>query len=90
VMLQNFVEDVDIGSEGQVLKALTGLVENPAQTFAEALNPVNKPLLRQYTQEAQQRGIFGAPMMWVGNELFWGDDRLEEAIELAVRPGADQ
>jgi 2-hydroxychromene-2-carboxylate isomerase len=51
---------------------------------------VNKPLLRQYTQEAQQRGIFGAPMMWVGNELFWGDDRLEEAIELAVRPGADQ
>jgi len=90
VMRQNFVEDVDIGSEGQVLKALTGLVENPAQTFAEALNPVNKPLLRQYTQEAQQRGIFGAPMMWVGNELFWGDDRLEEAIELAVRPGADQ
>ena len=32
------------------------------------------------TFEALERGVFGAPSFSVGKELFWGDDRLEDAI----------
>ena len=40
-------------------------------------------VLQQYeanTAEAQQLGIFGAPSFTIGKEIFWGDDRLEDAI----------
>ena len=33
------------------------------------------------TKEALTKGIFGAPSFTVENEIFWGDDRLEDAIE---------
>ena len=32
------------------------------------------------TEEAKQRGIFGAPMFIVDGEFFWGNDRLDKAI----------
>jgi hypothetical protein len=32
------------------------------------------------TNTAKERGIFGSPTFVVGSELFWGDDRLEDAI----------
>ena len=35
------------------------------------------------TDAARAKGIFGAPSFVVGNELFWGDDRLEDAIDWA-------
>lgn len=46
-------------------------------------------LLESYahqTNEARGLGVFGAPSFTVGRELFWGDDRLEEALEWAKRP----
>jgi 2-hydroxychromene-2-carboxylate isomerase len=39
----------------------------------------------QETDAARRLGIFGAPTFMVGDEMFWGDDRLEEAIEWAKR-----
>ena len=46
------------------------------------------------TDEARSRGIFGAPSFVVGDELFWGDDRLGDAIawfrEGRLRGSADQ
>ena len=44
----------------------------------------NKALLRATTEVAKQRGIFGAPTFIVGDELFWGDDRLEDALDFAA------
>ena len=32
------------------------------------------------------KGIFGAPSFVVGGEVFWGNDRLDEAVEWALRP----
>ncbi|MCH5431703.1 DsbA family protein [Leptospira interrogans serovar Canicola] len=40
-----------------------------------------KFLLRKQTERASALGIFGAPSFYVGEELFWGDDRLEDALE---------
>ena len=45
----------------------------------------NKQVLRANTQEAESLGLFGAPSFWVEGELFWGDDRLEEALDWALK-----
>jgi 2-hydroxychromene-2-carboxylate isomerase len=42
-----------------------------------------KQQLQQQTSEAQALGIFGAPSFLVGTELFWGDDRLSQALQWA-------
>jgi 2-hydroxychromene-2-carboxylate isomerase len=52
-----------------------------AATFAAAQSDDNKGRLRAQTEEAQQRGIFGAPTFTTADgELFWGNDRLERAL----------
>jgi 2-hydroxychromene-2-carboxylate isomerase len=38
-----------------------------------------KDRLRAATEDAYERGVRGVPTVAVGSELFWGDDRLEEA-----------
>jgi 2-hydroxychromene-2-carboxylate isomerase len=47
----------------------------------EAETPESRKLLREQTSQAVAKGIFGAPSFVAGNELFWGTDRLEAAIE---------
>ncbi len=44
---------------------------------ATAAEPETKALFDAYTQEAIDRGVFGAPTYAYGDELFWGQDRLE-------------
>jgi len=44
--------------------------------------------LKARTEEARARGIFGAPSFIVGEELFWGNDRLKEAIGHAALTAA--
>ena len=43
--------------------------------------------MREQNQWAVVHGIFGAPTMIVGKELFWGNDRLEDAIAFYLRSG---
>jgi 2-hydroxychromene-2-carboxylate isomerase len=46
--------------------------------------------LERYTQEAQDRGVFGSPFYLFGDEIYWGQDRLqflEEALARATSPG---
>ncbi len=47
-----------------------------------------KNALKEATAEAGDRGVKGVPGLVVGDEVFWGDDRLEEAVEAAARAGA--
>ena len=42
-------------------------------------NPAIKQTLRDATNKAHQRGVFGVPTVAIESELFWGDDRLEDA-----------
>ena len=42
-------------------------------------------LLKAATDAARKLGIFGAPTFAIGAEIFWGDDRLEEALAFAGR-----
>jgi len=41
--------------------------------------------LREQTEEARARGVFGAPTFFARGELFWGNDRLEQALSWAKR-----
>ena len=59
---------------------LSDLGRDPVALLARIEQPEIKQRLRQQTEEAQELGIFGAPSFLAQDELFWGDDRLEQAI----------
>ncbi len=42
-----------------------------------------KNALREATDRAAELGVFGVPSLLVGDEVFWGDDRVEEAVSAA-------
>lgn len=93
VMLQNFVEDLDINAADNVRRALHGLVADPDLVMRQAQDEQNKARLREQTGAARARGIFGAPTFFVNDAMFWGDDRMDDAFALAARlrkaaPGA--
>ena len=84
-MMLNFAEDQDINAPEQVAGVLNELGLPAAKIIAEAQGEPNKLLLRQQTESARARGIFGAPTFFVGKEMFWGNDRLDDALALAAR-----
>ncbi|WP_229424973.1 2-hydroxychromene-2-carboxylate isomerase [Massilia sp. Se16.2.3] len=83
VMLQNWVEDREIDDAQAVLDAPDGLVPDAQALLDAAQAPEAKLRLRERTEAAAARGIFGAPTFFTGDEMFWGNDRLEEAIACA-------
>lgn len=85
VMLANFADDRDIGDEAVIRAILAGLGVDAEAVIAAAQGEACKAGLRARTAAAQARGIFGAPTFFVGEEMFWGNDRLEDALALAGR-----
>lgn len=78
----NFAEDRDI-SDPTVLAAILAAIGQPASRLEAASSAEAKAKLRAQTERAQALGIFGAPTFIVGSELFWGNDRLENAVAWA-------
>jgi len=76
----NFAEDRDIADPGVVAACLESTGEAPRQRIEEAQSAASKELLRVQTERAVALGLFGAPSFTVGDELFWGNDRLEAAF----------
>ena len=83
VMRQNWVEDSEINTPECVRQALAGIVPDADSIIVQAQGEANKLRLREQTAEARRRGIFGGPTFFVGDEMFWGNDRLEDAIAFA-------
>lgn len=82
-MARNFVEDKDLDTEDAVREVLTAINVNADLIIAQAQSDENKQRLRHATETAANLGIFGAPMFFVGDEMFWGNDRLEDALAYA-------
>ena len=80
IMLLNFAEDRAIDAPQIVAEVLTQLGLPAQRLLDEAQSDANKLKLRKQTEAAQARGIFGAPTFFVGDEMFWGDDRLDAAL----------
>ena len=83
IMLLNFASDRDIHSQEAVGDVLINLGLPALQILSEAQSATNKPRLRQQTETAKVKRIFGAPTFLVNNELFWGNDRLDDALHFA-------
>jgi 2-hydroxychromene-2-carboxylate isomerase len=67
----------DLG-DAQVLAAVLQAADiDPAQVQAMNQDEAVKDELRRNTEEAVARGVFGAPTFFVGEEMFWGQDRLQ-------------
>lgn len=82
----NFAEDRDISDAALLADILRRSGAEDPDAVLQASNTLEtKDRLRRQTEEAQARGIFGAPSFLVGEELFWGGDRLDQAIEHAKR-----
>ena len=64
-----------------VKKKKKNLNVNPKTFILRSTSSLIKDSLRKKTNDAYEKGIFGAPSFSVENEIFWGDDRLEDAIE---------
>ena len=81
----NFAEDREISEASVVAELLGELGQNGAAVLEEATSEAWKPRLRATTERAIGLGIFGAPTFIVGEEMFWGNDRLEQAVDWAAR-----
>ena len=86
VYAAEFGEGRDIGAPGLIADILTALGRDADAVITRAQADDNKLMLRKNTEEAQALGIFGAPsIVTADGELFWGNDRLEAALDWARR-----
>jgi 2-hydroxychromene-2-carboxylate isomerase len=71
------------GVADHVERVLTSLNKPMEAIIVRARSPEGDSLMKEATDEARSLGIFGAPTFAIGREIFWGDDRLEDALRFA-------
>lgn len=86
VYLAQFAAGQDI-SDPAVIEGCAADAGIHDDILTKAKTDENKTALRATTDEAHAKGLFGAPAFTVGDELFWGDDRLEDALDWAATHG---
>jgi 2-hydroxychromene-2-carboxylate isomerase len=72
-------------SESELLHTCLSSAGANSDLADKADNPDIKAALRRQGDRARALGLFGAPSFTIGPELFWGDDRLEDAIAFAAQ-----
>ena len=77
-----WVEPKKMDDPGVAMQALTESGLDAAKLFARAQEPEIKAKLIENTQSAVERGAFGSPTFFVGNEMFFGKEQLREVEEL--------
>ena len=85
VFAANYAEQKDISDDATLRTILGALGVDANAAFAAANAPETKDALKLQTEAAAAHGLFGAPSFTVGDELFWGNDRLEAALAWAKR-----
>jgi len=66
-------------------KVIKNLNINPKTFFLRASSQNIKDKLKKKTQDAFDKGIFGAPTFYINNKIFWGQDRLNFAISECLK-----
>ncbi len=74
-------EDLDLSNEENIKILLKKLKIDEHDFFNLIKNQDTKNKLKQFTQEAFEKEVFGAPTFIVNNKIFWGQDRLEYALD---------
>ena len=73
-------DGLNMNDENIVQKILKNLNINPKTFLLRAASSSIKEILRKKTNEAYEKGIFGAPSFVSNNKIFWGQDRIEFAL----------
>lgn len=79
-----WVEGLNTGDMAVVAELVRKMGLNVEAVLALAADPEVKAALIQETSQAVERGLFGLPAMFVGDELFWGQDRLDFVREAVL------
>jgi 2-hydroxychromene-2-carboxylate isomerase len=74
-------DDLDLSSEQEFSKLLDSLKIDNKIFFQKIKEQSTKDSLKKLTSDAFDKEVFGAPTFIVNNKIFWGQDRLEYAIE---------
>jgi 2-hydroxychromene-2-carboxylate isomerase len=85
VFTANYAGQKNISDDATLRDILDSIGVDADTAFAAANAPKTKEALRTQNDAAAALGLFGAPSFTVGNELFWGNDRLETALAWAKR-----
>jgi 2-hydroxychromene-2-carboxylate isomerase len=80
-----FLRNVQPGVVQPLRGRLAELGQDPDLVLEQADGQAIRDRLTAETELAKSMGIFGSPTFAVGTEIFWGDDRLEEALDWALR-----
>lgn len=78
-----WVDDSDVTTPEGLAAVAEKAGLDVGRAMAAIETPAIKDRLRAYTDDAIKRGAFGAPAMFVGDDLFWGNDRLHFVEEAA-------
>jgi 2-hydroxychromene-2-carboxylate isomerase len=76
-----FLSGCDPSIEPDLSGALHDIGQDADAVLALAASDETKTALESQTDVARSLGIFGSPTFAIGDEIFWGDDRLEDAIQ---------
>jgi 2-hydroxychromene-2-carboxylate isomerase len=81
-----FGEGRNVGEKDTITEVLQNLGQDASAVLQRAQSDAIKSQLRTHTEQAQRLDIFGSPsFVTVDGELFWGNDRLEAALNWAAR-----
>ena len=72
--------------DGPIREVARRIGRDPEEVLESATTGEAKEALKSATDEAVERGVFGAPTFFVGGEMFWGNDRLH-FVEVALQKG---
>ena len=78
-------DGLNMNDQVVIEKILKNTEINPKTFLLRASNQNIKNLLKKKTDEAFEKGIFGAPTFFVNNKIFWGQDRIEFAVSEASK-----
>jgi 2-hydroxychromene-2-carboxylate isomerase len=82
---QAFAAGRDLSDVDSIVIAAAACELHPNAVLKGIEMQSTKDRLREATREAYERGVRGVPTIAIGGELFWGDDRLEEAAAAVER-----
>jgi 2-hydroxychromene-2-carboxylate isomerase len=75
-----FQDGVDASVPNLLAEVVASAGQEPGRVLEAARSPRIEEAYRLSTDEARRLGVFGSPSFVVDGEVFWGDDRLEDAI----------
>jgi len=78
-------DGLNMNDENVIEKILKNLNVNPKTFLLRSASSSIKDSLRKRTNEAYEKGIFGAPSFVSNNKIFWGQDRIEFALNEASK-----